>query len=333
MNREKEKISIKQIAELAKVSVATVSRVINQKGRFSSETEKKVLDIIERYNYKPSMIARGLRTNESKTVGIIMPDITNEFFSSIVRELEIQLFSLGYTAFICNTDESEETEKKYYWDLLSKAVDGFICISGRVKNEQDFDLAPTVFIDREIQNNDKSIVVASDNYEGGYLATSEMIRSGCKKIAILMDKRSISTSNDRYSGYKKALKKFGIELDKKLVRKVYPINYSTAKSEVEKMIKEKIEFDGIFAITDWMALGVTDALRNEGYKVPQNVKVVGFDNISISKFSSLPITTISQNVELLAQKSVELLMDLIAGEKVQRKTYIIPVSLVKRESC
>ena len=327
------KLSIKTISELAGVSVATVSRVINGNGRFSAETERKVLDIIKKYNYKPNMIAKGLRTNVSKSIGIIIPDITNEFFSSIVRELEMLLFQKGYTAFICNTNESEEMEDKYYWDLCSKGVDGLIYLSGKVSKSDNFVQVPTIFIDRTIPSDQKNIVIESDNFRGGIMATEELLAKGCRKIVLIRDERQISTIQDRYRGYCFALKKAGIEVDENLVMRVYPISYQSAKEGMKQLLAKEIEFDGVFATTDWMALGAIDALRENGKKLPEDVKVVGFDNISISKFSSLPITTISQDFYKMAEEAVHLLMEMMNGQDIEIKTYHTPVTLIRRESC
>lgn len=327
------KLSIKKISELAGVSVATVSRIINKSGRYSKDTEKKVLDIIDKYKYKPNMIAKGLRTNISKTIGIIIPDITNEFFSSIVRALEVILFKKGYTAFICNTDESEEIEEKYYIDLCSKGVDGIIYLSGKLSSSNNTVNIPVVFIDRTIPGNKKSIVIESDNFSGGFLATQELILKGCKNIVLIRDERSISTIEDRYRGYRDALLKNKIDYKENLVLTVYPISYESAKASIKKIIAENIDFDGIFATTDWMALGAIDALRESGKRVPDEIKVVGYDDISISKFSYIPITTIKQDVNKMAESAVDLLMNLMVGKEVEVKTYHTPVSLIKRDSC
>lgn len=330
---EQEKISIKKISEIAGVSVATVSRVINGNGRFSAETEQRVLQIIKEYNYRPNMIAKGLRTNVSKSVGIIIPDITNEFFSSIVRELEMLLFQRGYTAFICNTDESEEIENKYYSALCSKGVDGLIYLSGKVSKDGHLSKVPTIFIDRSIQMEQKNIVIESDNYQGGILATQELLSKGCRRIVLIRDERQISTIQDRYRGYRAALEAAGIELLDELILRVYPISYQAAKDGLKTWIREGKHFDGIFATTDWMALGAIDALREAGFQIPNQVKVVGFDNISISRFSALPITTISQDFRKMAEEAVELLIRMMSGESPEIRTYHTPVTLVRRESC
>ena len=323
-------LSIKKISELAGVSVATVSRVINKKGRYSAQTEQKVLDIIEKYNYKPNLIAKGLRTNNSLCIGIIVPDITNEFFAKIVRELEVAFFQSGYTVFVCNTDEKVSVEEKYYSELAAKGVVGIIYISGKTNKSSESKI-PTVYIDRKPSNENNTIAITSDNIQGGYLATKELIDNGCKDIILLRDQRQISPQKDRCIGYKKALLEADIEVkDQNIIKTI--VGYEYAKESIIKSIREEIKFDGVFATTDWMALGVIDGIRECGFKVPDDIKVVGFDNISISEFSAIPITTINQNVKLMAQKAVTFILDMIQNETIDKKRLTIPVNLIRRNS-
>lgn len=324
-------LSIKKISELAGVSVATVSRVMNKKGRYSAQTEQKVLDIIEKYDYKPNLIAKGLRTNNSLCIGIIVPDITNEFFAKIVRELERSFFERGYTVFVCNTDEKIAVEERYYRELAAKGVVGIIYISGKTNKSSDSSEIPTVYIDRKPSNETNAIVITSDNFQGGYLATKELIENGCKDIIILRDSRQISPQQDRYLGYKKAIEEANIEVeDSKIIKTT--VGYEFAKEAIINKINEGMKFDGVFATTDWMALGVIDGARECGLNIPEDIKVVGFDNITISEFCAIPITTINQNVNEMAQKAVTFILDMIHNEPMNTKRQTIPINLIRRKS-
>lgn len=328
----KEKLSIKRISELAGVSVATVSRVMNKKGRYSAETEQKVLDIIEKYNYKPNLIAKGLRTNNSLCIGIIVPDITNEFFARIVREIESMFFQKGYTVFVCNTDEHTDVEDKYYKDLIAKGVVGIIYISGKTNRTSDSTNIPTVYIDRNPSNQENSMVIESDNIQGGYIATKELINNNCKKILLIRDCRTISTQENRYLGYKKALAESNIDIDNSFIINVATVGYETAKLAVKDLLNQGIQFDGIFATTDWMALGAIDGIKEANLRVPEDIKVVGFDNVSISKFSSIPITTVNQDVQKMADMAVAFILNMINNKPVNLKRHLIPVEIVRRNS-
>ncbi|MFZ7130854.1 MAG: LacI family DNA-binding transcriptional regulator [Eubacteriales bacterium] len=325
------KISIKQISELAGVSVATVSRVINQNGRFSKETEKRVLDIIEKYQYKPNLIARGLRTNNSLSIGVIVPDITNEFFAKMTRELETYFFQKGYTVIVCNSEEDPFIEDSYYEHLLTKGVVGMVYLSGKTDKRIRKSQIPTVFIDRILNDETDAVFIESDNVQGGYLATKELIEHHCKNILLVRDKRSISPPEKRQEGYVKALKEANIPLDPNYIIKTQ-VGYETAKSAIQDALNKKIPFDGVFATTDWMALGVINGIREFGLSIPEDVKVVGYDNISISEFSYIPFTTIHQDVIRIAELAVSSILRLIDSEEVPEKHILVPVMLVKRSS-
>ena len=328
-----QKVSIKEIAELSGVSVATVSRVLNENGRYSEETRDKVLRIVKELNYKTNMVAKSLRTNKSNCIGIIVPDITNEFFASLVLSIEEYCSPRGYSVFVCNTNEEEDKERKYIDDLESKGIDGLIYISG--KTEVPVNLTrnkiPVVCIDRKPALKDNIIFIESDNYKGGYLATEELIKKGCKNILILRDYRVLSTSQKRYEGYVAALHDYNLKLDGNNVFNI-KVNFNAAYECILKLISRKVEFDGVFACTDWLAMGATVALKEHNISVPDMVKVVGFDDISISKYSYPSITTIHQYKDQMGEVAAKNLLGLINNEKVDIDNVIIPVKLVVRET-
>lgn len=331
----KDKISIKDISEMAGVSIATVSRVINENGRYSKETEEKVRKIIKEYNYVPNMIAKGLRTNRMTNIGIIIPDITNEFFVKLAYELEQNLFLYGYGCFLCNTNEDIEMEKKRLEMLKVQNVSGLIYISGGSSDvvETVHDI-PTVFIDRTPVTHDEAqyIMIESDNVQGGYLATKELLDGGCKNIVMLTDKRRLSSQSSRIMGYQKAHEEAGVAFNEKYIVDLDKMDFQTALDRVTKLIDDKVKFDGIFASTDWLALGSYAALTKKDIAVPGQVKIVGYDDISVSEFNALPITTIHQQIDIIGKTAVDYLMKLLENKPVIKNSYRIPVYLVKRQS-
>lgn len=326
--------SIKEIAELCDVSIATVSRVINQNGRFSKETEKKVLEAIEKYGYKTNMVAKSLRMSQSKSIGVIVPDIKNEFFASIVLEIESYCFSEGYSVFICNTNKEEGKEKEYLKSLDAKGVDGLIYISGSENISLDTlkrDI-PIVCIDRKPNVNANIVIVESDNFNGGYLATEELIKKGCRDILIIKNRRRFSPARLRFEGYQEALSKYNIPLQKHLVIDIDQTTFERAKNTVNQLIREGVHFDGIFATNDWIALGALVALQENDIQVPEQVKIIGFDNISISRYGFPAITTINQDKEKLGVEASKALLNLINKTEQGRLNIVVPVSLVERET-
>lgn len=333
--RENKKMSIREIAKLSNVSVATVSRVLNNNGRFSEETKKRVQAVIDQYGYTANVAAKSLRECKSKTIGVIVPDITNELFAEIVLEIEKFFFDKGYSVFFCNTNEENVKEREYFKSLNGKAVAGIICISGREDMPTDIidsDI-PVVCIDRKPKTSRDMIYVESDHYFGGYIATEELIKKGCRKILILSKQKALSVNTQRLQGYLDALKDNNIEVDQSLIVKLSDniSNFDEARDIVFYMIKKGIEFDGIFATNDWRAYGALVALNQNNISVPEQVKIVGFDGISVSKYCYPPITTISQNKKALAVEASNILFQLITtNEKIEQKIITIPVSLVIR---
>ncbi len=335
---KKKSLSIKEIAKLANVSVATVSRVINNNGRFSEETRIRVQKIIDQYGYRTNMAAKSLRMAKSKTVGIIVPNINNEWFSLLVLEIEKYFFEKNYSVFICNTSQTEAKEIAYFQSLDSKMVDGIMCISGSEELPTGImtrDI-PIVCIDRKPKNHHNVYYVESNHYSGGYLATEELIKKGCKRIAIVSRNKSLSVNQQRLEGYRQALKDYGLEAydELQILLDVSSPNYDGTKHAVEKLVQSNIPFDGVFATNDWRAYGVVVALTEDHIRVPQDVKVIGFDDIPISYACHPSLSTIHQNTKLLAQKSSGLLLSLMNGENPvdNEKHYILPVELIQRDS-
>lgn len=325
-------ISIKELAEISNVSIATISRVINKKGGYSKATEERILKLIESKSYQRNVNARSLRTKKSQTIGVIVPDISNEFFAKIVQSVEKQAIKYNYSVFVCNTDENIEIEKRQLSNLIGQFVDGIIYIGGGVQLENDSQLfkIPVIYIDRYID--DKEIYIESDNFHGGYLAAQELIRSGCKKMAVMKDIRKISSAYKRYLGFLQAMKDYRMNFDNKLLCDVTVISHKEAKEKTLELLDSGEVFDGIFATNDTMALGIMMALNERRIKIPSEVKLVGFDNISAAEMAGVPLTTINQNKQKMGELAVELLMDKILARKSNVRNIKIPVNLIRRKS-
>ncbi len=332
----KKNLSIKDISKMTGISIATVSRVINGNGRYSKETEEKVKAVIKEYNYTPNMIAKGLRTKKMDTIGIVVPDITNEFFTKLIHEMETSLFAASYSTFICNTNENVEIEQRYLKNLRMQNVSGIIYISGASTSSlESFSDIPMVFIDRvpkHVRQLEKCVVIESDNTQGGYLATKELLSRGCRKIIMLTDKRQLSSHQERVDGFIAAHNDRGAEFEPSQIIKLDSISFRSANEKVKELLDSGYTFDGIFASTDWLAMGAYVALVNKGITIPEQVKLVGFDDISVSEFNALPISTIHQQVDIIGQIAVKSILRLIEGKPSIAKEHIVPVYLVKRKS-
>lgn len=327
-------LSIKEIAEIAGVSVATISRVINQNGGYSADTEKKVLDVIKKYNYVPNLVAKGLRTNKTPIIGIIVPDIVNEFYSKLVLQLQMLLFEAGYLTTICNTNESRELEHQHVQAMIAQNVSGLILISGSSYNSRsEYATMPTVYIDRRPQNWDDDIIfVESDNVQGGYKATKELLDNGCRRIVFVTDMLSESSKTYRYEGYCKALAEANIPVDPSLIMRVKNVRIEEAKQLISQSLKQGINFDGIMCTTDMLAVGAIYAVKEAGLRIPQDIKITGYDDVTASSIIDPSITTVHQHSNRMTEVVSELLIGLMEGKQPEKQSYCIPVTLVRRES-
>lgn len=328
----KKKLSIKDISEMSGVSIATVSRVINKNGRYSKETEERVKAVIEQNHYVPNMVAKGLRTNRMNNIGIIVPDITNEFFVQLVREIEKSLFDSNYSSFICNTNEEAEIERKHLKMLRTQNVSGVIYISGTdMADYSDLLDTPTVFIDRIPKNdNGKYVVIESDNWRGGFLAGKLLLDKGCRNIVMLTDRRRLSSQRERVDGFLEAHRQAGVPVREDSIVDVEQVTFRQAYNAVCGLLEEDRHFDGVFASTDWLAMGAYVALSERRIRVPQDVKIVGFDDISVAEYNAKPITTIHQQVDMIGKLAARSILDLIQNKPVHLRHHTVPVYLVER---
>ena len=324
------RVSIIDVAKKAGVSIATVSRVINRNGGYSKETEERVRKTIEECGFTPNVNAIGLRTNRSNSIGVIVPDITNEFFARIIRELDASLLSRRYSLLVCNSNEDYMLENMHIKGLAEKYVDGIIYISGQneIKKMNEIKNLPIVYIDRAPKN--AEVLILSDNETGGYLAGRELIQKGCRRILFLRDIRFASTVRSRKEGFVRALQEKGMAFNEELEMSCFP-EYAEARVVMERLLKEKgCFFDGIFATNDMMALACINVLMEAGIKIPDQVKVVGYDNVSVTRFTSPQITTITQDTRQMAIAAGRTILRMIQKKEISEKRTIIPVRLEVR---
>lgn len=327
------KISMKDVAKEAGVSVSTVSRVLNNGKYVTDETKNKVNTAVKKLNYRPNVIARGLRTQKTNSVGLILPDITNEFFGKLAKSIEEKLNEHNINLLLCNSNENPKIEKNYIEALLDKSVDGLIFISSGFDENLDLfpeDL-PVVVIDRRPSADRNIYFISSENKKGGYLATKHLIENGCRDILMLKDEKLVSPMNERLLGYQTALRDYNIDFKPEYIIKS-KIDLKEIKEKILK-IHNKIKFDGIFAGADRLAIGAIRTLSKLGYQIPADIQIVGFDNIPFAKYYNPSITTIAQQIDKIGHKSAELIIELINNKNMgQADSFYFPVYLIKRES-
>ncbi len=325
-------INMKEIAKLSGVSIATVSRVINQNGRFSKETEDRVRKIIEENNYSLDNSSKGIWKNKNSNIGIIVPDITNPHFSALILQIQMALFYGGYSTIIFNTNESEVLEKKHVEILRAKNVAGVMIISGNRYHEA-LRKYPVVYVDRpHVGEDDNAVIIESDNESGGYMAANEILGAGCKNIVFLMSRGTDVNQISRYNGCLRALMEKGIPERPEYIKNNENVSIYSGKASITSLIQSGLEFDGIVATTDTLAAGAYLALREYGIQVPKQVKIVGFDDCIIADICGVGITSIRQDVAGMASVAVDMLIRQINGEKIPTTKRQMRVTLSRRAS-
>lgn len=331
------KTSIKDIAKLSGVSVATVSRVINDNGRFSEETRQKVLAVIKETNYQMNFSAKSLRMNKSFSVGILVPDISNYFFSSVVQQMEAILFEQGYSTIICNTGRNLDKELAYLNMLESKMVDGLIVISGADEFGFNYSNAengiPYVCIDRQPKDKKDTIFISSNHYQGAFEATEALIHAGAKSPVIFMHSRQSSSAKERLKGFQDALKKNNIQMDPELSIFTMDLQKPDYQKNIATFVQKAKKIDGIFAINDLIAIELLNFLPTIGKKIPDDIKLIGFDDTPQCNYTVPKLSSVKQNIPEIAQITVDNLISIIKNPEQQKQiTEIVPVELSLRGS-
>lgn len=325
-------MTIKRIAKLANVSSATVSKVMNRKDENISEpTRQRVLRIIEEEGYIPNGVAKSLKVRKTKTIGIILPDVMNLFYSELVRGAEDMAEANGYSIIICNTDNKEEKEEKYLQVLQEKMVDGIVMTTTESTGENTFERfkTPLVLVDRDIDFGNRVGRIVVDNMEPAYEATKHLIAKGCNKIALISSVNTNKPSVHRYKGYEKALLEAGQAIDENLIYLDKFSIESGYKGTIE--ILHDSQVDGIFCGNDLIAIGAIKAIKEKGKRIPEDIKIVGFDDISISQYINPPLTTIKQPIYQMGRESVDMLVGIIEAREVEMKK-VLKAHLVERQS-
>lgn len=322
--------SIKDIAKLSGVSTATVSRVINNKGKYSNKTKDKVLQVIKKTGYSIDGSAQSLRTNVTHTIGILVPDIKNPFFANLVQKIEEILFKKHYSTFICNTDKSEKKEKAYLQRLENKKVDGIIVISGSGKSgfrfESTIKKIPYICIDREPKDFNDTIFVSSNHYQGALDATNYLIQHGSKHPIFIFNKIS-TASNDRAQGFKDCLKQNGLNFSKS-----NNILLFKKDNDFISLFKKHSDIDGIFASNDLLAIQIMQVLKKLRLNIPKQVQIIGFDNIPSDLYVDPTLTTIAQNTKDIAHKAVTNILASINDQGEKGSKILLPTKLIIRNS-
>jgi LacI family transcriptional regulator len=327
--------TISEVAQKAGVSITTVSHVINKTRFVSEETRERVEMAIEKMGYRPNALARSLRSGESYTIGLILPDSANPFFAEVGRSIEIAAFEAGYSVILSNTENDVDKECIYIDVLIKKQIDGMIFVGtgediDSYKGLLDLNI-PVVAMDRDYPEL-KMDVVISDNLQGGRLATQHLISLGHKRIGCIAGPSKVNLSARRVIGYIQSLEQAGLAVDRNLIISgdFHPKSGQTAAKELLAMQDPPT---AIFACNDLMAIGALRAGMELGRRIPQDLAVVGYDDIELASYTTPPLTTIQQPKKEMGITAFNYLLGRIQARQSSPQRASLPVSLVERSSC
>lgn len=329
-------ITIKDIARMAEVSITTVSKILNNKdANISEATRIRVKQIIKENNYTPNKVARSMVTKKTKTIGLIIPDVRNPFFTELVRGSEDKANELGYSIMFCNTDEKIEKEIQYMKILMDRMVDGIILapsVSQNLKLTKNLNVTvPMVTLDRTCDYEAVAAKIMIDNYSGALDAINYLLDQGHKKIAYISGPIDAKPSIDRQKAMLDALEKRNISMG---MQDIYigSFSYDWGKIMAERLCKEGFEYTAFFCGNDLIAAGFMKTMIKNGYKVPEDISIIGFDDIELASVIEPELTTVFQPNYEMGYRAAEMIIQIIEEQKSKVEDLVLIPELRVRNS-
>lgn len=335
--------SIWDVARLAGVSKSTVSRVISNNGPVKQETREAIERAMQALNYTPSYFAQGIRTGKTKTIAVMVPDHGNVYYNAMIECIEKEALKHGYMVLLCNTHRNPSNEIRYVEELLKRNIDGII-YNTYEKNRKNLDFflnlsetLPLVFMDNIVPKNETVPYVISEGYNSTKQAVHYLYDLGCRRIAYLRTPPDISVIHHRYDGYKAGLQVCGLELNRAYVFQSEQYNANETHMDVgmagaEFLMELPQRPDAIMAATDAMAIGAMKFLRSQGVRIPQDVKIIGYDNINLCTLVEPNLTTIAQPIEKIGSHAAIILINKINGIHNENEQIVFDSELIIRKS-
>lgn len=326
--------TIYDIAKAANVSIATVSKVINNSGRISDKTRKRIMKIMDEMDYRPSVVASALTKKRTFTIGLLIPDLANPFFAEIARSVEDRAQELGFNVIICNTDNKAEKEEKYIELLKQKGADGIIMATAAHNH---------AIVKKLIEQNETVAVIARDmpslavdavlvdDFLGGYMAANHLMECGHQHMAVIAENLQVASSRQRVRGFRQAMEDAGLTLEERWIRES-AYHVADGKQTAAALLAEPDAPTAVFACNDLLAIGVIQAARERGMAIPRDLSVVGFDNTILATIIDPPLTTIAQPIQEMGKQVVDLVARNIDGQSASKQRFVLLPELIVRGS-
>lgn len=322
--------TLKDVAKEAGLTVGTVSRVLNNRGYISENAREKVDEAMKKLNYHPNEVARSLSKSSSNTIGVIVPHIQHPYFTEMISNLENQAYKQGYKMLLCNSRSIQEKEREYIDICTGNKVAGIILCSGTVPVEVFDGIGiPVVTIERFLDNG--TAAVECDNKQGGILAAEKLISCGCRHLLHVGNVGGVFMPADmRTEGFREVCTREKIPFGEILTEEIQ-YNSLMYGDMIEEALRKYPETDGLFVNSDVIAAQTLQVCRKLHISVPDQLKVIGFDDVSLSTLTTPQLTTVHQPIKEMAEIAVNLLHDCASGKLVPKRT-VLPVRLVERET-
>ncbi|MCD8077102.1 MAG: LacI family transcriptional regulator [Lachnospiraceae bacterium] len=328
-------VTIKDVAKAANVSYSTVSRALSNSPEISEETRARVLKVCKEMNYTTNTVARAMVVKSTKLLGVILPGVNNPFMSELAYHIDRQARARGYNIILCNSSRDPEQERELFELLIGRQVDGIILIpSGSDSYEslsQYLSKVPSVFLGENLRENPESYV-SVDNTRGAYLGVEYLYRLGHRKIVYFGRRKGSNTHQLRAEGYEMACRDLGLETrfcNNPFSASSIKYGYQLAR----QFFTQERDYTAIFAASDTNALGIMQAADECGLRIPEDISLLGFDNILYSELPRIHLTTIEQPKKMLASVAVESILEQVENDFSGYTHHILNPTLVERESC
>lgn len=325
--------TIQDVAKAAGVSVATVSRVLNNSSSVTPETRDIVQETIKKLNYQPNLLGRNLRRSETKMVLVLLPNIANPFYSRVVKGIEDIGHKYGYNVMLCNTDSNASREKVYIELLKNKLADGVIFMAPELSKDELSEIGKNIPVVQCCEYKEGASVshISIDNAAAAYRAANHLIGLGHTRIGMISSKNDYLSTRQREAGFFKALNEAGIEYDSQMLQ-YGDYSFKSGLRAARNFASMDIKPTAVFSISDTMAVGAIRGFKEFNLKVPDDVAVVGFDNISFASMCEPPLSTVSQPKYDIGCTAMEILIKQIRGEQKQSQQIFLEHELIIRES-
>ena len=331
-------VTLKHIADELGISINTASRALNAKPDVSPATRERVVETARRMSYVPNGLARSLIKGRTRTVGLVIDDVSNPIFGMLIRGAEDTARSQGYSVILSNTDGSGDLESQAVRILRSKRVDGMLIHPMQVSYDHLMELKaagiPLVLLNRHIDALDVDYVI-NNNLSGAYQAVTHLLSLGHRRIAHVTGPLQISSVQERLAGYRKGLEEVGLPFDRDLV--VHGrLDMEEGYRATEALLGQHPEITAFFLYSDLLAIGALKALRCRGYRVPEDVSLVGYDDIVFAELLEVPLTTVRQPIYEIGRRGMEVLLELVQepeAERIRQHVVLEPQLVVRRSTC